>query len=270
MKRYILSLLILGWAASAQASVTPTEYAYGRDPLQTLDVTPLPGAKKAPILIMVHGGAWMVGDKTDVTVSEPKRSYFAQPDHGGFMFVSVNYRLTPQADAYDQAWDVAHAVQFVKEHAAEWGGDADRIILMGHSAGGHLVALLGANPSAYDLTPWRGTVVLDGAAFDVRAIMNRSHFPYYDPAFGDAPGQWDNASPLAQLKKGATPFFMVCTPQGPFLCKDAQEFADKSIKLGTEAIVRSENMEHIEINDAVGETGAYTNAIADFMQRLVK
>ncbi len=270
--RYLITCLALCWTMTAQAATsTPgaTEYAYGTDPLQTMDVTPLAGATHAPILVMVHGGAWMLGDKTDVTVTEPKRSYFNQ--HGGFMFVSVNYRLTPKADAMAQAWDVAEALKFIEAHAKEWGGDPSRIIMMGHSAGGHLVTLLGADPAQFGLKPWAGTVALDGAAYDVRAIMNRPHhFTYYEPAFGTDPDHWDDASPLAQLKKGATPFFLVCSYQGPFLCSDAQQFADAAKKLGTPAIVNAEDLEHVEVNDTVGENGAYSTAIERFMRHYTK
>lgn len=263
--RYLIACLVLGFAMTAQAA--PLERFYGHDPLQTLDVSPLPGATHAPILIMVHGGAWMVGDKTDVTVSEPKRSFWAMR---GYMFVSVNYRLTPQADALDQADDVASAVKYVIAHAREWGGDPDNIVLMGHSAGAHLVSLLGANPAKFGLKPWRATVSLDSAAYDVPAIMNRKHFTYYEPAFGEVSDDWDEASPIAQLQKGATPFYLVCTPQGPFLCSEAQAFADKAIKLGTPSVVDSEDMEHIEINDRVGEPGAYTTNIANFIGQFIR
>lgn len=268
MKTFAMMAAAFLLSATA-ANAKTTEYPYGKDPLQRIDVTPLRG-RHHPILIMVHGGAWITGDKTDTTVSEPKRSYFAEPEHGGFMFVSVNYRLTPMADAYTQAQDVADAVKYVKEHADEWGGDADRIVLMGHSAGGHLVNLLGANPAKFGLTPWRATVVLDSAAYDVPSIMKGDHFEYYNPAFGDDSEEWNEGSPLAQLQANATPFFLVCSTQGPFPCSKAHEFAGKAQGLGVPATVREEDKEHIEINDAVGEPGQLTNAIANFIATYVQ
>ena len=267
--RYLITCVAALWALSAQA-VAPTEYHYGDNPLQTLDVYPSQTHHNTPvpIVLFVHGGAWLGGDKRDVTVIEPKRTYF--DEHGGVLYVSVNYRLTPEADAYAQTWDVANAVKFVLAHARQWGGDTNRMILMGHSAGGHIVALLGANPSKFGLKPWRGTVALDSAAFNVQDIMTHKHFPYYDPAFGSDEDQWAEASPIDQLQKNATPFFLVCGLQGPFTCDKAQAFADKANAMGIYAKVRGEDLEHIEINDALGENGAYTDAVFGFMQHHLK
>ncbi len=68
--------------------------------------------------------------------------------------------------------DVARALAAVQARAGEWGGDASRVVLMGHSAGAHLVALLSADPTraaAEGAGPWRSAVVLDSAAIDSRS-----------------------------------------------------------------------------------------------------
>ena len=94
----------------------------------------------------------------------------------GFIFVSVNYPMVPESDPVEQADDIARALAAVQKAAPGWGGDPARVILMGHSAGAHLVSLLNADPSRaakLGAKPWLGTVSLDSGALDVPAIMNR-------------------------------------------------------------------------------------------------
>lgn len=76
----------------------------------------------------------------------------------------------------------------MQTHAVEWGGDPDNLVIMGHSAGGHLVALVSADSDRYpDLRPWRGTVVLDSAALDLVARMESRPPPLFRRAFGNDP-----------------------------------------------------------------------------------
>ena len=134
---------------------------------------------------MVHGGAWKVGDKRAASVVDNKvRRWVTR----GFILVSVNYRMLPEANPLEQAQDVARALAYVQQHAADFHGDPARVVLMGHSAGAHLVSLISAHPdlaAKQGAKPWLGTVSLDSAAFDVVDIMQRfQHFKFYDEAFG--------------------------------------------------------------------------------------
>src|SRR5438105_1576224 len=79
----------------------------------------------------------------------------------------------------------AGAIAFAQSQAGLWGGDPKRFVLMGHSAGAHLVALVAAGArTATKPQPWRGAVLLDSAAFDVTTLMTHRHFGLYDHAFG--------------------------------------------------------------------------------------
>ncbi|WP_218276611.1 alpha/beta hydrolase, partial [Pseudomonas sp. HMWF032] len=140
---------------------------YGTHARQRLDVYRPLKAKSAPILLMMHGGAWDKGDKRMDRVVENKLARWLPQ---GYLFVSVNYRLIPDAMPVQQAEDIAQALSYVQQHATGWGGDPQRVVLLGHSAGAHLVSLLSAAPEigqAYAVQPWLGTVALDSAAFDV-------------------------------------------------------------------------------------------------------
>src|SRR3546814_18036265 len=91
---------------------------------------------------MVHGGFWALGDKASAGVAGAKMAHWVGR---GMIFVSVNYRLLREADPVTQAADVGHALAAVQARAAGRGGDPARILLIGHSAGAHLVAFLAAD-----------------------------------------------------------------------------------------------------------------------------
>ena len=124
--------------ASAVSTVGPTEYAYGSDALQKLDFWPAASARPAPLVLFVHGGGWKRGDKKSATGMQKVEHLTNE----GFAFASINYRLVPAATVEQQAADVSAAVAWHRSHAARLGIDASRIVLMGHSAGAHLVALV--------------------------------------------------------------------------------------------------------------------------------
>ncbi len=94
-----------------------------------------PGGR-APVLLQVPGGAWMVGSKRQQAY--PLMSHLAEL---GWVCVAINYRLSPRSTWPDQIVDVKQALAWTKEHIAEFGGDPDWIAITGGSAGGHLSAL---------------------------------------------------------------------------------------------------------------------------------
>jgi acetyl esterase/lipase len=190
----------------------------------------------------------------------------------GYVFISVNYRMLPKADVLTQADDVARALAAAQSHAAGWGGDPDKFILMGHSAGAHLVALLGAAPArarALGARPWLGVVVLDSAAMDVAKIMQRRHLRLYDEAFGKDASFWKSASPIQQLSAEAKPMLLVCSTTRPDKpCDQAEAFAAKAAALDVRAEVSGQALSHGEINHNLGLPGAYTDTVDRFMRSL--
>jgi acetyl esterase/lipase len=186
------------------------DVSYGADARQRFDVYASAGAHNAPVIVMVHGGGWRIGDKSNARMYENKANYWVPK---GYVFVSVNYRMLPDADPLEQARDVAHAIAAIEEKAATWGGDRSRVIVMGHSAGAHLIALI---TTSQQLAPelrgatWKGAVLLDSGALDVPAIMHRPHFRLYDDAFGSDPAFWRSVSPYHALTKREPPVLAVC------------------------------------------------------------
>jgi acetyl esterase/lipase len=215
---------------------------------------------------MVHGGGWRTGDKAMSRVVENKAKHWLGE---GFIFVSVNNRLLPDADPLQQSEDVAHALAEIQRLAPSWGGDPAQVILAGHSAGAHLVDLLGADPSrAYALgaKPWKGTLSLDSGAIDTVQLMQNQHFRLFDKAFGTDEAFWHQTSPLDRLTAKATPFMLVCSSQRRTSCPANHEFARRAKALGVSATVLEEDLSHSEINETLGLPGAYTDSVDGFVR----
>ncbi len=278
-RRRLASVLLLdavvlaGGCARAQPAAAPAgvhveaDLAYGSDPAQRLDAylpAHPPGPRgSSPLLVMVHGGGWRRGSRSASGVVDAKVAHWVA--RRGCVLVSVGYRLVPQVNVLQQAQDVARALAFVQQQAARWGADPDRLVLMGHSAGAHLVALLGAAPSlalAQGARSWRGTVALDSAALDTVALMRRRHLPLYDRAFGEDPAWWSQVSPTARLAVGATPFLLVCSAtRRDDACGQSQAFAEAARAVGAQASVLPQPLDHGRINADLGLPGPYTEAV---------
>lgn len=159
MRRLLMILLLM---LAAPAGAETIEIGYGPDPRQRMDWTPMEG-RRAPLVLFIHGGAWSFGDKR---IAAHVMTHF----HGlGYAVASINYRLIPDVTVTQQAEDVALALAFLMRIR---NVDPDRVILIGHSAGAHLAALVGTDPrylAAHRLSPSAiaGIVLLDGAGYDV-------------------------------------------------------------------------------------------------------
>ena len=145
---------------------------YGTDPLQQVDLyTPATArpSKGYPLAIYIHGGGWRNGTK-DMVAQKP--GFF---NAQGWAFASVGYRLLPDAPVEQQAADVAAAIAKLTRDSATLGIDPDRIIVMGHSAGAHLAALVATDPAylGADIARLWGVVLIDGAGYDVARQMEQ-------------------------------------------------------------------------------------------------
>jgi acetyl esterase/lipase len=246
-------------------AVTPSvnvvrDVAYGPDPRQRFDVYVPRGVRNAPVILMVHGGAWRIGDKRSRGVVGNKVERWAQ---AGMVVISVNYRMLPAAAPLEQARDVARALAAAQERLGEWGGDPTRVVLMGHSAGAHLVALLDANPAlatSLGARPWLGTVILDSAALDVEQTMTLPHVPLYTRAFGSDRAYWREVSPQHQLSAGAKPMLLVCSSLRRGSCAAA------TLKVRAEVLPVPKS--HAAIDAELGAPGEYTDAVEAFLRTL--
>ena len=143
-------VLLLAGCSSTQFLVAnaPTQFdridrhadlPYGQDPRQRLDVYSPRHAQNRPVVIFWYGGSWVKGKKSDY------RFVGTTLAEHGIVAVLPDYRLYPQVSfpAFDE--DGARAVAWVEQHVQEFGGDPHRIVVMGHSAGGHTAAFLAFN-----------------------------------------------------------------------------------------------------------------------------
>jgi arylformamidase len=188
MRKTLILLPFLLIAAPALAQSTPGhEVAYGTAALQKFDFYKAAKAD-APLVVFIHGGGWKRGDKGNAT-GAAKIAHFTGK---GYAFASVNYRLVPGATVEQQAQDVADALGWMVRNARAMGIDPRRIVVMGHSAGAHLAALIATDPAYLQKAGWgldklAGVVLLDGAAYDVPAQMGdgpRIMGDTYEAAFG--------------------------------------------------------------------------------------
>jgi acetyl esterase/lipase len=123
---------------SQPPSYTMKDISYGPDKENTMDVSlPGGGTEAAPVIILIHGGAWTGGDKSDFSFL---RGFFCDR---GFAAFSVNYRLAriKGTGLRNILEDMDHVIAFVKERSSHWRYSQDTIFLAGHSAGGHIALL---------------------------------------------------------------------------------------------------------------------------------
>lgn len=251
------------------------DVAYGNGRHEKLDVY-LPakgGDGLAPVIVMVHGGGWCVGDKAMADVTGNKVARWTER---GLVFVSVNYPMVNEgSDALAQAHHIARAIAYVQAHARGWQGDPGKLILMGHSAGAHLVSLVNADAGirqANGVAPVLGTVSLDAGAIDVVRQMPKV-YPFlkarYREAFGDGEAGWIAASPYHQLDRSAGPWLGVCsTTRKDDPCGQARAYAGKSNSLGVKAGVLAQALSHGALNKELGLATDYTLGVEAFMASL--
>jgi acetyl esterase/lipase len=238
------------------------EHSYGTDPRQRLDLVKPAGVARAPVLLFVHGGGWSIGDKAHAA---PEKSRWANAK--GWAFASTNYRLVPQATVESQAADVASAVAWLRANADRQGLDADRIVLMGHSAGAHLVALVGTDPqylraAGVPMGAVNGVVLLDGAGYDVptkaSAEMNIVK-PMYEAAFSKDPKRQAALSPTRHAAAPNVARWLVLPIERR---QDSQAqsrvLADALNRAGASAVVVAVPDEsHGSLNKGLGEAGDF-------------
>jgi acetyl esterase/lipase len=149
--------------------------------------------------VFVHGGGWQMGNHKATVQAKPQH-FRAQ----GYVFASAGYRVLPDAPVEQQAADVGAALQALRAQAESGGFDPDKIVLMGHSAGAHLAALVASDP-AYAGEAFgaiRGVVLLDGAGYDVvtaTATPTMELPTLYKDVFGTDPARQKALSPITHV-----------------------------------------------------------------------
>lgn len=233
----------------------------GVDPnLLSLDVYPAAECP-APVVVWVHGGGFRKGDKAN-----GMRDKVAHWNGLGYTVVSVNYRLTDDVDPDTvryptHAQDVASAVSWVHDHVAEYGGDPDRIALVGHSAGAQLVASVATDPAllrARDLAPADLACVapLDTEGFDVTRRAAAGD-PIYANTFGADPVVWRAASPITHVTPDAdVPAHLLVARGSQPRRRVVDRYAEALRVAGAPVtVVDGAGLSHADVNRLIGEPG---------------
>ena len=171
--KHVIGLLIASvvpTSAHAQEVKRDIPYTKNADKLQTLDVYSPSKAKGLPVVFWIHGGGWQGGDKAEM-YDKPKVF-----NGKGFVLVSTNYRLLPNVDMATLTRDIAKSIRWVHDHIAEHGGDPKRLLIMGHSAGAQLAALLCTDErylkeEGLSFAIVKGCVPVDGDTYDIPAMI---------------------------------------------------------------------------------------------------
>jgi acetyl esterase/lipase len=257
--------------ALAQRAEGQQTLSYGGDPLQSLDYWPGRTAN-APVVVFVHGGGWKRGDKRMMHGSDKLRHWQAQ----GYAVASLNYRLVPDATVEQQAADVAAAVALLKARF-----DPRRIALVGHSAGAHLVALVGTDPvylrgAGLSYRDIAGIVPLDGAAYDVAAQLDdgpRIMQQTYRQAFGADSARQANLSPTLQAGAPDADEFLILHVERDDGKRQSEALGEALRRAGSAAEVRGFAGKglrgHMEINRRLGDPAYPATAAVDaFLARV--
>jgi len=246
--------------------------SYGSNALQNLDIWRAKDAKgPAPLVVFVHGGGWKRGSKDNAT-GQYKPVHYPQL---GYAFASINYRLVPDATVEQQAADVAGAGKALIDRAGALGIDRRRIVIMGHSAGAHLVALVGTDEkylrgAGLSFSDIAGVIPIDGAAYDVPAQMKDGPpimQATYKQAFGTDPARQKALSPTLQAPRPNAPQFLLLYVQRPDGVRQAEALG-KALAAGGSKVERGsfpgEGLQgHAEINRRLGDPGYAPTATVD-------
>lgn len=253
--------LLLAFPACAQS----TEIAFGAHPLQRMDVTRATGT--APLVVFIHGGAWRAGDKSEAAAMT---THF---QGRGYTFASVNYRLRPNVTVDAQAEDIAAAIAVLLERADTFGIDADRVMLLGHSAGAHLAALVSTDPrylARHDLSPSLidGVALLDSAGYDVPAQVrdaDAQQSQLYRQIFGEDVAPQRALSPVIHVQAPNAAAYEVIYISSRENDSGAQSrrFATALVAAGTQARTLSVDDTHGGIFYSFGQPGHEATALVD-------
>jgi len=215
-----LYLPLLQAAPRAGIGIT-RDLAYGAHPRQVLDIYRPAGARAAPVLAFVHGGAFVRGSKdTNAQMYGNVLTWFARQ---GWIGVNIEYRLAGDAPYPGGALDVAAACAWMETHIAEHGGDPARVCLLGHSAGGTHAATYACDPALDAVRrPLAGLVLVSARVrADVSpANPNAAGVRAY---FGSA---YERVSPVTHAARMTVPTFIVNAEfENPLLDLYGLEFA---------------------------------------------
>ncbi|MEH6589435.1 MAG: alpha/beta hydrolase [Halioglobus sp.] len=241
-------------------------------------VNPRPGG--CPVLLQVHGGAWIIGSKEEQ--AKPLMYHMAQR---GWICVAINYRLSPKETFPAHIIDVKKAIAWVKENIAEYGGDPSYIAITGGSAGGHLSSLAALTPNRAEWQPGfedidttvQAAVPFYGV-YDFRDRYDiRTQMPISDMIADkvmqcteeENPELWENGSPISHVNAEAPPMYVIQGTHDTLVwVEEARTFVAALQEVATAPVAYAElpGAQHaFEIFHSV-RTDHTVNSVADFLE----
>ena len=209
--------------------------------------------ENAPVLLQVHGGAWILGQKEEQGI--PLMQHLAAQ---GWVCVAINYRLSPRDPWPAQAVDVKKAIHWIRQHISAYGGDPGYIAITGGSAGGHLTALTALTPNTPEWQP-------GFEAADTSVQLAIPHYGVYDMAgstgtkpatqlrdlfladwvmkttWRDHPEVFEDASPILRITPDAPDFFVIHGAHDSLVPVDqARQFVAKLREVSKRTVVYTE------------------------------
>ena len=218
-------------STSARRDLVYTNPSEPDAPTNRLDLYQRAGADPQPLVLLVHGGSWVSGDKANFADAAPHFIpwWIAQ----GYTVAAVNFRLASRlgqpltVSPKDQAADIAHALAWLHAHADDYGLLPQDTVLVGYSSGAHLVALLGADDTYLEAAGvpherLAATISLDVHAYDVPYALSlmvgsevERNIPLIEHLFGSTEEEQRSASPIAFTDTRVAPAMMVSVDADP-------------------------------------------------------
>jgi arylformamidase len=286
MNRSLPLLLVFALPLLAHAQDVKRDIPYATPPVerQVLDIHAPKNAKNLPVVFWIHGGGWQTGDKS--SVQEKPRAFVDR----GFVFVSTNYRLLPNVEMGTIIRDVAKSLGWVHKNIAQHGGDPNRILVGGHSAGAQLAALiciddryLKAEGVTFDAL--KGCFPVDGDTYDVPAIIEtaetRRRVHGQGPItnghrvkFGNTPENHRDFSAVTHVSKGKgiPPFLILHVADHPDVSAQAQRLGAVLKDSGIPTTVYgAKETNHTRINAEIGNSDdPVSKVLFDFVAQALK
>jgi arylformamidase len=286
MKQLIRLFIAFAIVPSAQAENISRNipYAVPANERQMLDVYAPESAKNLPVVFWIHGGGWVVGDKTSV---QAKPKAFVDK---GYVFVSTNYRFLPNVDMETIVRDIAKSIHWVHDHIAEYGGDPKRLLVMGHSAGAQLAALICTDDrylkaEGLSLAIIKGCVPVDGDTYDVPLMIKTSaarrkalgqpdpKFGHFEK-FGSDPVKHRDFSAVNHVarEKSIPPFLLLYVGDHPDTSAQAQRLGSVLTEAGIAAkVFGAKDTNHSKIDENLGlPEDPSTKALFEFADEMAK
>jgi acetyl esterase/lipase len=190
--------------------------------LSRMDIYFREGNSGRPVLIFIHGGGWVQGDKEAILLNQRLISFFLDR---GFVLASINHRLiddsrSPGTSYREQAEDIAKAMRWLSDHAGSYGGEGDQLYLFGYSSGAYLASLVGTNADymwreQLAISVLRAVIAVDAHSYDIPLALElmqgssiEKNIPFIETIFGRSRAEQQQASPVSYVGSTRVPFLL--------------------------------------------------------------